>query len=214
MVQLIRARSRQRYAGKFQPDRRQPRTSLTCTWSPHLLGPHRESPQLPIDYCNLASLRRLREMGLWWDMSPGNNALRTRFGSKVCDLVDRHDQYVLEHIPATSRSARLAFPVHRSGQTKTSRTTPQKWHLRLGHAGPDPLSRLVNAAEGVRIRGPSTVECDACAQGKMTRQVSRAPRPYDEGPGIRIAVDLAHMYPNEEGYDSMMILMDRWSGYI
>jgi hypothetical protein len=88
-----------------------------------------------------------------------------------------------------------------------------KWHLRLGHAGPQALEHLVNSSTGARIRGPTTVECDACGLGKVKRQVRRASRNLHEGPGYRIAIDFYDFNWSTGGFNSLMLITDRWSGY-
>lgn len=50
------------------------------------------------------------------------------------------------------------------------------WHNRMGHPGPGALEHIVQASEGVKIRGPTTVECRACGLSKAKRQIRRAPR--------------------------------------
>jgi hypothetical protein len=88
-----------------------------------------------------------------------------------------------------------------------------KWHLRLGHPGPEVLEHLVNCSTGARIRGLTTVECDACGQGKVKRKVRRAPRDLNEGPGYRLAIDFHDFNRGYGGFNSLMLVTDRWSGY-
>ena len=165
--------------------------------------------------CNLVSLRQLRKQGLWWDNSPGNNCVRKGNGSILCHLSDRYSQYVLEDLPATVSSA--AFFVRRNRfntytQPRPSKAVANLWHLRLGHPGPQALEHLVHSTQGVRIKGPTTVQCDACGVSKAKRQIRRRPREHNEGPGLRLAVDL---HPFEEGYNGyryLLLITDRWSG--
>lgn len=88
------------------------------------------------------------------------------------------------------------------------------WHKRLGHPGPAAIEHLVHHSQGVRIKGITTVECDACGRSKSRRQIRRAPRINDEGPGERIALDF-HSY--EEGSStkekSQLLILDRYSRY-
>ncbi|KAI1667992.1 GAG-pre-integrase domain containing protein [Pyrenophora tritici-repentis] len=79
-----------------------------------------------------------------------------------------------------------------------AKRSPQKatailWHKRLGHPGPSAIEHLVQQSEGVRIKGITTVECDACGRSKSKRQIRRTPRLNDEGPGERVAIDF-HEY--------------------
>jgi hypothetical protein len=89
------------------------------------------------------------------------------------------------------------------------------WHKRLGHPGPSAIEHLVQQSEGVKIVGITTVQCDACGRSKSKRQIRRAPRLNDEGPGERIAIDF-HEY--EEGSftkeKSQMLVTCRNSRYV
>ncbi|KAH5706327.1 RNA-directed DNA polymerase [Parastagonospora nodorum] len=105
-------------------------------------------------------------------------------------LSEHYGQWIIEQ-PATPPSA---FHV-RMNRAKRSpqRATAILWHKRLGHPGPSAIEHLVQQSEGVRIKGITTVECDACGRSKSKRQIRRTPRTNDEGPGERIAIDF-HEY--------------------
>ena len=64
-----------------------------------------------------------------------------------------------------------------------------RWHNRLGYPGPSALEHLMNTSQGVGLRGPTTVECDACGLSKIRRKERRTQREIQEGEGERIAVD-------------------------
>ena len=61
----------------------------------------------------------------------------------------------------------------------------------MGHVGPMSLHKLGSQTLGVRLKGPSTVQCSRCAIAKIKRQVSR--RPPDRTPGQEIHVDLTDL---------------------
>ena len=88
------------------------------------------------------------------------------------------------------------------------------WHLRLGHPRLQALEHLVNSSQGVRIKGITTAECNACGTSKAKRQIRRFPREISEGLGKRIAIDFYDFEADEDGYKSLMLLTDRWSGYM
>jgi hypothetical protein len=71
----------------------------------------------------------------------------------------------------------------------------------------------MNASRGVKIKDPSTVECEACALAKIKKQIRRYPRTY-EHVGERIAVDFHDYIPGVNGYISQMLLTDRNIGYV
>ena len=166
--------------------------------------------------CNLVSLRQLRKRGIWWDTRPGQNNLRQSDNSVLCELVDRFDQYVIEDIP--EEIVPSAFHTRRNKFNSWTQKPPNKadalkWHLRLGHPGPQALEHLVNCSKGAKIKGIRTVECDDCGVAKAKRQIRREPRELDEGPGLRIAIDFHDIDGDEDGYRSVMLITDRWSGY-
>jgi len=173
-----------------------------------------------VAYCqdfttNLVSLSQLHKRGMWWDNRPGYNHLRRVDFSVVAILEKHYDQFVIEYLPHDI--SRATFYTRRNKHNSWTKKAPvygdaQKWHLRLGHPGPRALEHLVNCSTGARIRGPMTVECDACGQSKTRRQVRRAPRNLHEGPGYRIAIDFHDYNPGIGGYTSLMLVTDRWSG--
>ena len=136
-----------------------------------------------VAYCegfvaNLVSFRQLRKLGYWWDSRPQYNCLRRGDDSIVAYLREVHDQSVLEYIPDDHPHTRMAFYIRRHKfNTWTERRSvigdAMRWHLRLGHPGPQALEHLVNASKGVRIKGLKTVECDACGTSKAKRQIRR-----------------------------------------
>ena len=139
---------------------------------------------------NLVSLRRLHNRGLWWDNRPGYNHLRRNDNSVVAILEDHHDQFVLEYIPEDIPKS--VFYTQRNIYNSWTDRRPvygdaMKWHLRLGHPGPQALKHLLNCSTGARIRGLTAIECDACGQGKVKRRIRRAPGDLHEGPGYRLA---------------------------
>ena len=166
--------------------------------------------------CNLVSLRRLQRCGLWWDTR--NNFLRRRSNASiVCHVLDRYDQFVLEDLPYNYSNA--AFVARRKQFNSYTRNAPSKalayrWHQRLGHPGPQVLEHLVNHTQGVRIKGPTTVECDACGVSKAKLQIDRQPRSHDEGPGQRLAMDLFDFKEGFQGYRYLLLITDRWSGLV
>ena len=134
--------------------------------------------------------------------------------SVIAELQELYGQWVIEYRPEPT--VPFAFATHKFN-SRTSRPSQKadalRWHKRMGHPGPSALEHLVQQSEGVRIKGITTVKCDACGKAKSKRQVRRSPRHIDEGPGERIAVDF-HAY--EDGSStkekSQMLITDRFSG--
>ncbi|KHO10663.1 hypothetical protein MAA_11714 [Metarhizium robertsii ARSEF 23] len=167
--------------------------------------------------CNLVSLRQLQKRGYWWDNRPGFNCLRSRGNTVICYIVDRYDQFVIEDGP--SGAVRSAFVSQRHQynswtRRKASKADARKWHLRLGHPGPQALEHLVNTSRDVRIKGPTTTECDDCAVSKIKRQIRRQPRDVGNDPAQRIAIDFHDIEVTHDGTNCVMLATDRWSGFI
>jgi hypothetical protein len=162
--------------------------------------------------CNLVSFRLLRRQGIWWDNQRDPTTLRQQDGSLIATLTEIYGQWVIE-LPVTTNSA-LHVRMNRNKRSP-QRATAMKWHKRLGHPGPAAIEHLVQQSEGVKIKGITTVQCDACGRSKSKRQIRRAPRLNDEGPGERIAIDF-HEY--EEGSftkeKSQMLITCRSSRFI
>jgi hypothetical protein len=138
--------------------------------------------------------------------------LRKQDGTIIGNLNEIHGQWVIEYNPLNEAS----YHTH----TTNSRTkrSPQKasailWHKRLGHPGPSAIEHLVQQAEGVRVKGVTTVECNSCGRAKSRRQISRAPRINDEGPGERLALDF-HSYEEQSlnKEKSQLLIVDKFSG--
>ena len=175
-----------------------------------------------VAYCegfvaNLVSFRQLRKLGYWWDTRPQYNCLRRRNDSIVAYIRETHDQSVLEYIPDDHPDTRMAFYIRRNKfNTRTERRPvsgdAMRWHLRLGHPGPEALEHLVNASKGVRIKGVKTVECEACGTSKAKRQIRREPREYNHEPGLQLALDFHDNIEGLGGYKCLLLITDRWSG--
>ncbi|KAG6999890.1 Retrovirus-related Pol polyprotein from transposon TNT [Fusarium oxysporum f. sp. conglutinans] len=174
-----------------------------------------------VAYCprlltTLVSLRQLRRKGLYWDNRHDPTTLRWLDLTLACPIQDIYGQYVIEYQPVAITPA--ALTAHKfNSYTKRAPLTGEaiRWHSRLGHPGPQALEHLVSASQGVRIRGPTTVECDACGLSKVKRQVRRAPRQQPgQTAGERIAVDFHDYEEGIDGYTSQMLLTCRATGYI
>lgn len=169
---------------------------------------------------NVVSLHQLEKTGIWWDMSQRPSVLRERDG-RVLALVQRaYNQYVLELQLESEEEILATYYVRRHLVNSWTKRHPpsanaMRWHLRLGHPGPVATEELLRYTEGVRVRGIKTYECDACAMGKMKRQIRRLARDLSVyKPGEKVAVDF-HDYPKDaEGFKALCLFTDRVSGFM
>jgi hypothetical protein len=77
--------------------------------------------------------------------------------------------------------------------------TADIWHQRFGHCGPRVLEEIGNALTNVKLKGPSTCECEVCAVSKMHKIISRRPRVRAIKPFEKVHWDL--IYHDEEGWN-------------
>jgi hypothetical protein len=168
--------------------------------------------------CNLVSFRLLRRKGYYWNNRGTCNELRRKDGSIVCFLTDEHNQTVLESIPA--QFSKQAFYARRNTFNSWTERAPssasdEMWHLRLGHPGAEALRHFQGHSRGVRVkRAITTVECDACACAKAKQQISREPRDPVLKAGTRLAIDFHDFEEDIDGYSNLMLVTDRYSGFI
>ncbi|KAF7566661.1 hypothetical protein PtrM4_149810 [Pyrenophora tritici-repentis] len=146
--------------------------------------------------CSLVSFRLLRRQGIWWDNREDPTSLRRWDGTIIAILSERHGQWIIEDTTPFDS----AFHV-RMNRTKRSpqRATAMLWHKRLGHPGPSAIEHLIQQSEG----------------SKSKRQIRRALRLNDEGPGERIAIDF-HEYEADSftKEKSQMLITCRNSRYV
>ncbi|KJZ72743.1 hypothetical protein HIM_07935 [Hirsutella minnesotensis 3608] len=168
--------------------------------------------------CNLISFNELSKLGIWLDTDPNRHMSLRRSDRSVLALIkQKHGQLVVEDID--EEFSRHSFLTRRNKFNSYTKRNPQRatadiWHLRLGHPGPQALEHLVNASQGVRIKGIPTHKCDLCATAKAKRQIRRAPRETDVlEPGERLALDFHDFESDYEGYKSLLLVTDRSSGF-
>ncbi|RYP31782.1 hypothetical protein DL768_011160 [Monosporascus sp. mg162] len=127
---------------------------------------------------------------------------------------DKFNQFVIEDISAIATHAALVS-YRRNVNLYTAR--PPRigdgtiWHLRLGHPGPEVIGQLQSHTRGVRLKGLTTVECQACGKAKAKRQIRSEPREGAFRSGQRIAIDFTDFEEDPEGYRYVMFATDRGS---
>lgn len=63
----------------------------------------------------------------------------------------------------------------------------------------------------MRIKGPTTVQCDESGTAKTRRQIRREPRERGSRPAERLAVDFYDSEEGRGGYKNLMLISDRYS---
>ncbi|KAI0992609.1 hypothetical protein K3495_g15576, partial [Podosphaera aphanis] len=90
-------------------------------------------------------------------------------------------------------------------------------HDAMGHLGPMALSLLPSTTTGAKFegRGPTTVECEACALAKAKQIINRNPEktyPVKE-PFQQVNIDLFSFPPDKSKFKYVLILVDSWTGF-
>lgn len=161
-------------------------------------------------HTNMISHRKLRQAGYHWD-DINLRVQREDTSETVFYVEEIHEQYMVEHNPNKA----AAFPASSRAPRSPREADAYRWHLRMGHLGKEALERLVSNVYGVKIRGPLTINCQACLQAKAKQQISRrpsgrmAPRPL-----WRIRFDIFEL---ERAYNQMryaLVIQDEFSGHI
>ncbi len=124
-------------------------------------------------------------------------------------------------IPEKLGGAPWALHVRHPKRRPTSRSprTPAKrdgllWHYRMGHIRPLSLLKLGTTCLGARLTGPGTTQCQACAETKIHRQVSRGASQKPPTPCKEIHIDWTDMKSSYEGFQRIMFLPDAASGTV
>jgi GAG-pre-integrase domain len=167
-------------------------------------------PQFPT---NLVSLQLLEARGIDWKHREGEITIQG--DPEVLGNTKRiHGQYVIEYNengrPQSSHAIlnTLSSNEQKKRFTRQTRGTRQPawassalWHKRMGHIGPAALSQLGKQTLGVKIRGPSTSQCQDCALAKITRQISRRPDPNKSTrPFHQVHIDWSDLDEGWDGY--------------
>jgi hypothetical protein len=148
---------------------------------------------VPSFHTSVVSMDKFLAKKVYWDME--HNRL-THNKQTFCYVERNHGQWTLENNePMQPTEDENAIFATRSARPRPDeQASPEKWHLKLGHAGPEAISHLSEAATGVKlIRGPSTTECETCSVSKATRIISRRASPRGTNPYERVCWDLIQM---------------------
>lgn len=154
----------------------------------------------PTVVTTMISGRLLRDKGVRWDQDTDRLNLD---GYEFCQLEVHEGLWTMEYNPLPQTSA---FTV-RSAQPRTTIASPQMWHYRLGHCGPDVIQHLTDGRNEISVtngRGPVTNECETCAVSKAHQIISRRPAQRAVKPFERIHFDLMEF---ERGFDGSRYLV-------
>ncbi|KAJ6003627.1 hypothetical protein N7522_006319 [Penicillium canescens] len=105
-------------------------------------------------------------------------------------------------IEAQAPPGEMVFTTKRSAQEPKSAASMETWHRRLGHIGPDRITKLSEMTEGVTITESNPVKqvCEACQLADAPKQISR--RKIGQAYGVfgRVHFDLVQNQPAHNGH--------------
>ncbi|KID83884.1 gag-pol polyprotein [Metarhizium guizhouense ARSEF 977] len=196
---------------------------------------------VPRFHTNIVSAKRLEKKGLW--RCGVDNTLRVgtyENNDVLCRLTDKYDLDVVEYKPVSRSYFKLpqspvsVFNAFQDvlSSSRTSNLKPKRqrmaisrvpppprldsseiWHRRACHAGPRVLEQLVMQTKGVRIKGPTTVQCTACGTSKATEIISRRESPHRSGqPFYRVFIDIFEFSAAYNGRRYVLLITDEFSG--
>ncbi|KID83774.1 reverse transcriptase family protein [Metarhizium guizhouense ARSEF 977] len=196
---------------------------------------------VPRFHTNIVSAKRLEKKGLW--RCGVDNTLRVgtyENNDVLCRLTDKYDLDVVEYKPVSRSYFKLpqspvsVFNAFQDvlSSSRTSNLKPKRqrmaisrvpppprldsseiWHRRACHAGPRVLEQLVMQTKGVRIKGPTTVQCTACGTSKATEIISRRESPHrSRQPFYRVFIDIFEFPAAYNGRRYVLLITDEFSG--
>ena len=117
---------------------------------------------VPTFHTNVASLRRFKAKGTYWDTQ--NDRLVHREHT-VCSVTEKNGQWILEYNEPINEDG--SFPARSAQPRPDSEGTGDTWHRRLGHLGPDAIEKLSTSTLGAApVKGPTTIQCEVCSVSK------------------------------------------------
>jgi hypothetical protein len=175
-----------------------------------------------VAYCpefatNIVSYDLLEERGFRWETK--SNQLVRNDDSPVCKVKKKGRFRVLED----TKEIEAAFPAIKVPKYRKSARRPRPkstgsgdlWHLRMGHAGPQALGWLGIKSLGVRLKGPATHKCTACAGAKIHQIISRrGPDQSPTKPFAKVHLDWTPLEESVDGFVRVMFITCELTGMI
>jgi hypothetical protein len=131
---------------------------------------------IPDSNVTLVSANKLKNKGFFWDMFT-DTLIDKKTGQKICDIEEHFGLPTLEFNQVLDVGIGFANSVQ---PRDSSKATPWRWHLRLGHCRPEVIKHLkkledVTVLKDESAAAPKAMQCMTCAVSKMHRLINRAP---------------------------------------
>ena len=169
---------------------------------------------------NVVSFHLLYDQGIRWNTTSTPTQLEHKAGNTICIIERKFGQWVLQYKATTNAGLQAAFAASRRLRRTSRDPRPNAigdsnlWHFRLGHPGPMTLEKLGISCLGAHLKGPTTVQCRHCCQGKMQRQISRRTPYRPSTPFEEIWIDWSDFTEDYQGYSRVMFITDAYSGMV
>ena len=171
---------------------------------------------IPDSSVTLVSANKLKKRGFFWDMFT-DTLIVEETGQQICEIKEHYGLSIIEYNPES-----LDIGFANSVQLRdTSKATPWKWHLRLGHCLPEVIDQLKKIDEVTVSKGvggenaPRTIQCETCAVSKMHRVINKAPSGRAIKPYQLLHFDLTI---NDKGFDGTSCIAhyftDEFTSYV
>ena len=126
------------------------------------------------------------------------------------------DHYIADMIRADGESAKMAD----SGNSAAQRKAVDIWHIRLGHVNKETLKKMAecNAVDGLSLDSApklDEIQCEPCAEGKMTNTFMRYRTKLSTTPGEVVHTDVCYMNKLSKGGARYFVTFtDEATGYV
>lgn len=157
---------------------------------------------------NLVSFKALKKLGYEWNTEYGF-LYDKRTKAELCNVYEKHGQFIVES-PLTNDAS-----YHTN---KTPNGDGEKWHLRLGHPGPEALEHAGKEVLNLTIKGLPTAKCSHCVGGRFAKPIERRPPSHEPTkPGEYLAIDTHELDPAYDvagGYRYLLLATCRFTGRV
>ncbi|KAI0992750.1 hypothetical protein K3495_g15435, partial [Podosphaera aphanis] len=168
---------------------------------------------VPGYFTNIVSISKLSSQNIHMDSGDSILYIKEKNKRRNFAYCPRRDGHWIISTKPLLKASIFSHTASRNEITKSSR----RMHEAMGHPGQNSLSVLQKATTGssFRGRGPSTVECDACALAKASQIINRDPgKTYPiQAPFEQVNIDLFSFIKDQSNYKYILIVVDSWTGF-
>jgi hypothetical protein len=118
----------------------------------------------------------------------------------IFKVFNMHGQHVFEYTPILpSEPSTAAFPVSSITPKQPAHATTDVWHCGLNRHHAEAISKLPDAANGIKINKSALTLCESCAVSNAKQIVSRRPADRATVPFGHVHIDLIQLHQAYNG---------------